>query len=55
MAEDSNNYLLKDSFHGMVEGGKMIANEMREIKQEFEEIKSSKIVEGVAGMYYLRV
>lgn len=50
MAEDSNNYLLKESFHSMVEGGKMIANEMREVKQEFEEIKASRIVESVAGM-----
>lgn len=48
VAEDSNNYLLKESFHSMVEGGKMIANEMREVKQEFEEIKASRIVESVA-------
>ena len=45
---ESDDYLLKDGFHGMVEGGKKLASEMMEVRQEFDELKAAKIVEEAA-------
>mmetsp|Transcript_6778 Transcript_6778/g.11861 ORF Transcript_6778/g.11861 Transcript_6778/m.11861 type:complete len:706 (+) Transcript_6778:147-2264(+) len=45
---ESEDYLLKDGFHGMVEGGKKLASEMMEVRQEFDELKAAKIVEEAA-------
>mmetsp|Transcript_20155 Transcript_20155/g.43781 ORF Transcript_20155/g.43781 Transcript_20155/m.43781 type:complete len:715 (+) Transcript_20155:116-2260(+) len=38
-------YLLKEGFHNMAETGKMLANEIWEVRQEFDELKAAKIVE----------
>ena len=41
-------YLLKEGFHNMAETGKKLANEIWEVKHEFDELKAAKIVEEAA-------
>eukprot|EP00584_Thalassiosira_punctigera_P003794 CAMPEP_0172538826 /NCGR_PEP_ID=MMETSP1067-20121228/10138_1 /TAXON_ID=265564 ORGANISM="Thalassiosira punctigera, Strain Tpunct2005C2" /NCGR_SAMPLE_ID=MMETSP1067 /ASSEMBLY_ACC=CAM_ASM_000444 /LENGTH=742 /DNA_ID=CAMNT_0013324401 /DNA_START=25 /DNA_END=2253 /DNA_ORIENTATION=- len=45
---ESEDYLLKEGFHGMVDTGKMLASEMKEVRQEFDELKATKLVEKAA-------
>jgi hypothetical protein len=42
---ESDDYLLKPFVEGMGETGKILAKEMMEVRQEFDELKASKIVE----------
>lgn len=45
---ESDDYLLKDGFQAMGDTGKRLASEMKEIRQEFDELKAAKIVEKAA-------
>lgn len=47
-SSESDGYLLKEGFEKMGDVGKMLANEMWEVRQEFDELKAVKIVEEAA-------
>ena len=47
-AEEGGDYLLKEGFHKMSETGKMLAQEIWEVRQEFDELKAAKVVEEAA-------